>query len=254
MFQESIAFSDFDVWRMAGCLISIGRRLIFKKARCAFKHSVFFVLSIAGWGIAGPYARAELIFESSHVDLDAGASDASTEAVFGFTNKGRRAVEIREVKSSCDCTTTKLEKRRYDPGETGAIKAVFTFGERVGEQFKQITVKTDEGVESVYRLSFRVRISEWLTAAPIALFWTQGGKAETKTIRVNCPEQQATSVVVTAVFHKVKARVESGGGGQSYEVIVSPKSTGEVFREEILVDAEFPGVGKRTIRCYAYVK
>ncbi len=46
-------------------------------------------------------------------------------AVFYFTNTGAVPLLINNVRSSCDCTSVKWEKRPVNPGETGEIKVVF---------------------------------------------------------------------------------------------------------------------------------
>ena len=42
-----------------------------------------------------------------------------------FSNTGYRKLVISDIRTSCGCTTAKLEKKKYRPGESGIIKVTF---------------------------------------------------------------------------------------------------------------------------------
>jgi hypothetical protein len=95
-----------------------------------------------------------LAWERPLQEFHAIPEDGFVETTFTFKNTGSSPVRIRKVQSSCGCTTTKLDKRDFAPGETGELKAKFTFRGRRGAQRKTIQVITDDGTETV--LDFRV--------------------------------------------------------------------------------------------------
>lgn len=75
-----------------------------------------------------------LTWENIEVRQEAAVHDESALGVFKFQNTGDSEVEILEIKSSCGCTTTELAQKKYKPGETGEIVALFEFGDRQGVQ------------------------------------------------------------------------------------------------------------------------
>jgi hypothetical protein len=197
--------------------------------------------------------QAQLSFEKTNLEIEAKASDMKAEAVFPFKNTGSEIITIREVKPSCDCTAARLEKRTYRPGESGTITAVFTFGDRVGMQFKQVVVKTDEEPKGVYPLSFQVRILAPLTVSPLAVFWSRGEAASPQVLRIVASDS-VEKLEVKPRSGKVKTELRETTEGRVYELMVTPQSTDETFRETIVVEAQIAGTGKTTVTCYAYVK
>jgi hypothetical protein len=85
--------------------------------------------------------QAELTWEHPEVQYKASVEDKAYEAVFPFVNDGSRTVLIDWIKSSCGCTTPVLKKKKYLPGESDEIRALFTFGDRIGLQSKLVTIR-----------------------------------------------------------------------------------------------------------------
>ncbi|HNX05734.1 MAG TPA: DUF1573 domain-containing protein, partial [Opitutales bacterium] len=103
------------------------------------------------------------------------STDTKVEVVFPFRNTGTGVVTIDSIQSSCGCTTAELARTEYQPGESGSIKAVFTFGDRVGAQHKTISVIESEGDRpSTVLLELFVEIPETVTLNPRVQFWKQG--------------------------------------------------------------------------------
>ena len=69
--------------------------------------------------------------------------DQATTA-FAFTNTGNAQLEISEVKTSCGCTSAKLSKLSYQPGESGEIPISFDSTRFDGVIQKTITVVTND--------------------------------------------------------------------------------------------------------------
>ncbi len=85
-----------------------------------------------------------LEWETKRISIVATHEQESAEGIFAFTNNSDQTVTIKSVRSSCGCTVPELEKREFQPAESGEIKALFTFGTRTGAQRKSISVVTDE--------------------------------------------------------------------------------------------------------------
>ena len=94
-------------------------------------------------------ALAGLTWNTTEVHLEAASTDKTATGVFPFTNKTANSITITETKSSCGCTTAKLEKKTYAPNESGEIVALFDLGNRVSQQQKTIKVFTDDSKEKI---------------------------------------------------------------------------------------------------------
>lgn len=109
-------------------------------------------------------------YESEH-RLDASPGDTQAKVVYRFANKGKKPVKILSVESSCGCTTAKLPKAMYNPGERGKIEVTFDFGDRQGWHQKTITVKTDDKHTPVKVLKLSVNIPQIAKFGPKVLQW-----------------------------------------------------------------------------------
>lgn len=91
--------------------------------------------------------------------------------VFGFTNKGRKPLNIKKVHPSCGCTKVSYTHGNIAPGERGEIVVVYDAA-ILGTFNKYIEVYTNEGKEPEF-LSFQGRVvkelSDYATGFPIDL-------------------------------------------------------------------------------------
>lgn len=126
--------------------------------------------------------------EKQHFDTSFGQD--SVEAVYKFTNTSDRPVTITEATASCGCTVPSLDKKVYQPGESGELKAIFTLGSRQGEQRKTITVNTETGGEqNQYNLMLEVDIPVPVTLTPRVRFWSVGEQAEAQEVAISFNEK-----------------------------------------------------------------
>ncbi len=63
---------------------------------------------------------------------------------FKITNIGKSDLIIRKVKTSCGCTTSKLDKDTLAPGESTLVRAVFRTANKKGVQPKNIDIITND--------------------------------------------------------------------------------------------------------------
>ncbi len=108
--------------------------------------------------LAGTPVWAGLSWEKKVVALDAKPGEKVITIHYPFENKGSAPVTIEKVKPSCGCTTIKLDKTVYQPGEKGEVVAFFDVGKRKGTQNKKITVTT--GDKEKETLIFTVELPE----------------------------------------------------------------------------------------------
>jgi hypothetical protein len=185
------------------------------------KHLLTFILVY----LSACWASAELVFESQQIELQAALTDEKAEAVFRFRNEGDESVTIKWVKSSCGCTVPELDKNEYAPGETGEIRALFTFGSRSGKQQKRITVETNEGSGKVYPLMVVTHIPQWGSLQPQLLRWSLDQDLSSKEIRlqIELPEQVSVTGRTMEMEHFSIEETGSDPGMRVYSV--TPKAT-----------------------------
>ena len=128
--------------------------------------------------LAAPLS-AELVWEKPVQQFHRSPDAGNVEAHFAFKNTGQTPITIRTMRSSCGCTTPRLEKKTYAAGESGEVVATFKFGGRTGAQVKNITIITDDDQQRI--LQMQVWINEPLTIAPALVFWKTGDAPEAKT-------------------------------------------------------------------------
>lgn len=63
-------------------------------------------------------------FKQDTLDLGTLLYNSEKQVVFQFTNTGSVPLLISNIRSSCDCTSIKWEKRPVNPGKTGEIKVI----------------------------------------------------------------------------------------------------------------------------------
>src|SRR5438094_7582053 len=93
--------------------------------------------------------RADLHFTQSRIQRGTVRSGVPLAQRFDFVNRGRGAVTITDLRASCGCLAPRLEKRTYQPGETGAILLeVNTLSQPAGSNVWRVEVRyQDAGQE-----------------------------------------------------------------------------------------------------------
>lgn len=198
-------------------------------------------------------ARAELAWKHQAVDLRADAKSTVLEARFPFTNTGNAPVDITRVESSCGCTVVTLEKRHYEPRESGEIVARYTVGTQVGLQKKTVEVGTNDGREPII-LTLNIQIPEVLRIQPAFVTWKHGETPAAKTITLEMLQDtpvKDVSVQSTAVGFV--AEVKPLVPGRKYEVAVHPLATDQHNFTTLVIRCRI-GDEERTFRAYANVR
>jgi hypothetical protein len=94
-----------------------------------------------------------LQFESTTFTYGKVKEGETVDVKFGFKNVSAENVVIESVRASCGCTTPKLDKKEYAPGESGVIEAAFNTTGRKGPQSKTVTVRTSDPKQPAYVLT-----------------------------------------------------------------------------------------------------
>ena len=198
--------------------------------------------------------RAGLIWEKAFQNFHRLPSDGHLETKFAFRNGGTKPVTVSKVRTSCGCTSAKLGKDTYAPGESGEVSVRFTFGDRKGPHRKIITVITDDKPEPT-ELSLQVVIHEPLTVAPALVFWKTSDTGAAKTVQLTSEPGTAVRVKkVTSSNPRIAAKLETIKAGEQYAVSVTPADTSKKEFAEITVETDFPADEPRSYTIHARIK
>jgi Protein of unknown function (DUF1573) len=105
--------------------------------------------------------RPGLVFHQFLVDLGRVPLMKTVGARFWFTNHGRTPVEILKLEPSCGCLSPRLQKRVYQPGESGEIiLPVETPNQAPGPHEYRVRVKYTDPDPNETTLTFRVTLPE----------------------------------------------------------------------------------------------
>ncbi len=141
--------------------------------------------------------NAKLVFETTRIEETLSPDTKSFDFLFPFRNEGEHPVQIIDVKTSCGCTVAKLDKRLYQPGETGQITGSFSVGGRQGKHSNTVRVMTDDLGQSEIPLGVEVTIPHWVRMKPGMLLWRVGDDLTPKIMSIT-PNKELGVVPVKA--------------------------------------------------------
>ena len=112
---------------------------------------LFIIMFMAMFAVS-LFASAKIKFEAT--ELDFGEIDAGkvVDLEFKFENVGDELLIIKNVSASCGCTTAKLEKKEYKPGEKGVVPVQFYSRGYNGKVVKTVTISTNDKDQVYTRL------------------------------------------------------------------------------------------------------
>ncbi|MBN1393353.1 MAG: DUF1573 domain-containing protein [Sedimentisphaerales bacterium] len=85
---------------------------------------------------------------------------------FKFTNTGNSLLEITDVSKTCGCTPYTLEKKEYEPGESGTLKVEFHAGRQAGPTHKTLFVSSNDKSKPRVELVVKGKIVQKVTHEP----------------------------------------------------------------------------------------
>lgn len=89
-------------------------------------------------------ARATIKFKQTSIDFGDVQRGKPVNVNFEFENIGNEVLKILDIRPSCGCTATGLDKREYKPGEKGALPVRFDSSAYSGRIAKSIVIRTND--------------------------------------------------------------------------------------------------------------
>jgi len=170
------------------------------------------------------------------------AGDGKIVTAYPFKNTGANPVRIAGVATTCVCTTAKLAKEVFAPGEEGQLEVEFDVGPQVGRQERSITVTTDEASVDPTVLKIVVDIAELVSIHPKLLFWKMKERGEEKEVLVTLADPGRVKIgelrVTSADF---SARLERDEKSGRYKIWIKPIETARSTQTVIRLEATIEG-------------
>lgn len=204
----------------------------------------------------GSLSALGLTWESTSISYEASPEDTAYTSVYSFSNESDQVVTIESVRSSCGCTVPELKKRKYAPGESGTIEAIFTFGTRTGLQRKTISVVTDEAEADRQDLILEVAIPILIEVRPFFVFWRKGDEVSTKAIEITVTDPDLIEpVAVDSASDSFQATLRQDDANRStWYLDITPESTETSGNTHFLIKTDFPADNPRIVRVYAGIR
>jgi hypothetical protein len=167
------------------------------------------------------HSFAGLEWEAKSQTVKVHPLQASKTVLFGFSNTGSAPVEIVDLKPTCGCITGTIEKKIYQPGESGAIQLTFDLRKKEGAQRKGLAVKTQGGGSTKLYISTKVGSS--FKFLQKRLIWESGEERAPKSLKVI--NQHSIPFGIKEVVSKregVSVKLVTQREGFEYELVITP--------------------------------
>ena len=120
-------------------------------------------------------------FDIYEVDFGDIFDDERQVAYFPFRNAGQQRLVIRQVKTTCGCTSPKLEKTEYAPGETGQVEVRFNPARKHGRVQQRITIVSNDPQQEQLQLNLIAKVNRRVIIDPPVVSFHQAGRNEKTT-------------------------------------------------------------------------
>jgi hypothetical protein len=172
-----------------------------------------------------------LVWDKESIQFKPKPGDTEAKVDFTFTNKGKRTITIRRVRTTCGCTAAKMSKDVYEPGEKGTLSVTFRFEGRTGKQLKTIFVTTDDPdkptthVELSGDLPWNLQLSERL------LLWPKGSEPVAKEVLVSISQDHKVELLGAELNNKdFSCEMEETSVADQYRLVFTPADTAKPGR------------------------
>jgi hypothetical protein len=173
-------------------------------------------------------SRAGLTWEKKQLELTAKMGADLIRTSYCFTNTGKMPVTVTDIRPSCGCVATALEKFDYAPGEGGEIKVTFDLGmeEFAKLQKRTIAVTTSDAPKSPVILKLSVHVPETVSASPEAVIWHRGEAPKAKNVVVKAGSGvSAIKLIQTTSNDNFTVEVTPEAEGHRYRLKITPVKT-----------------------------
>ena len=183
-----------------------------------------------------------LLWDRTEALIEMAPGQAEATVTYRVTNNGDKALRIKSIESSSECTKTIIEKQILEPGESTRIKAVFIRGKRLDKTHTKMDVFLDDIVGSVATLHLIVDLPKLVEIEPNVIYWNKDNGFSACNVHVKLDRRYVDSV--TAIhYDKGLLRVTDEGsqpGKEGFFLKINAIDATKPLRDTITIEAAGP--------------
>lgn len=211
------------------------------------------------WFAAAASAFGGLAFDETSKSAAVPQDAQSTTFDFTFTNTGDKPVKIDRYDAGCTCVTVALQggKLSYKPGEKGVLRAVYDVTAFSGKNSREVKIWLDGAPEAKPStvLSLQVDIPTPVLMEPKTLIWEAGSAPDSKTTTITVSgDQPIRALRASSGEGKFSTELKTIEEGRKYELVVTPRSTGELGAASIRVNTDSTNKKYEVLMAFAAVR
>ena len=198
-----------------------------------------------------------LLWDTTDIYIEMEPEQEEARATFTVTNQGEKTVRIAQIKASCGCTGSIVDKKIITPGESSEIIGTFHKGKRQGLNRNKLQVYLDSEPEPVATLFMNVRIPTLIEAMPQVVYWSQNNSKSARRVRLNLDERYINEVT-RVDYDRTKLRVIEELGDPDTQVdrvlVIEPKDYNVLYRGTITIHGSGPNGRTVVTRVHTFVQ
>ncbi|MES2308386.1 MAG: DUF1573 domain-containing protein [Verrucomicrobiota bacterium] len=171
------------------------------------------------------FAFSALVFEKSTVEIPPDPNLKEWIADYPFKNTGNQPVTIQDIRTCCECTSAKLEKKIYAPGESGKVTLVFKTVGKTGIQEKHAVITTDGKPEpDIIFLKGKIPTAyDYIAISPSTLRWEANEPRKPKRVMLRTTQEKNIKFLKALSSNKnFKTTLQTDSTGASFLEVVPP--------------------------------
>jgi hypothetical protein len=192
-------------------------------------------------------ANPRLFVAEPEINFGEARSGEVLEKEFILENRGNETLKIRDIKTSCGCTTPENKSMIIQAGEKKALKVVLDLKDKTGPQNQYITLSSNDPDNKSFSLKISGEAVPDILVTPrtLNLMQKDPDQPHEGEVLLSSTRGEAFDVTkVTANRDRVTAEVIPSADGQSARILVTPrpqKGQGH-FTDVLEIDTSNPKV------------
>lgn len=199
------------------------------------KRKLIILLNIIVITISAIAQDNTIIFEKHSHDFGTISEDGDSQTcIFHFTNKGKKAIAVTQVQTTCGCAVANYTRKPILPNQTGKISITYNPQGRAGK-FNRSALVSFSGFNEKIKLYVFGTVTPGVERKYKTFPYVMGNlQLKTTSVRFNPmrgEEQEQNIVIVNSGKIPLKLQFHSSDTSLSCETepdILAPKSTGEI--------------------------
>ena len=184
-------------------------------------------------------ASAGLQLNGKIVEVKPKPEDETINALFTFTNKGTRTVNVLGIESKCSCLSATVDSASYAAGAKGVGTAEFKVGSFVGRHEKSVIISTDDPDEPEFHVTFVIDVPEVVEIEPKTLQWWLNDPPVEKVATIRMLGTEPMKILnVTSTRDSVDFSWKEIVPGKEYQITAKPKSTADVTLGALKIETD----------------